>query len=483
MIASPTQQPSANILVKYFKDFGVLKETRKEYWGVQIVNFLDSMFYFAMITVVSMFLSKDLGFNDKQAGYSITAFTSATTLLLLFAGAATDWLGIRKSIGLCMGALLLLRLGVVVVGLSEWLPHRGIIASLLFLLMAPFMAGMQTSFQAATARFTTRRSRSAGFNLWYLFMNVGAAAAGFSVDLFRVWLKLPNANTHIFTMGVITAALCLVAGITLIRREEQLLGPDEPADGNEAATAVQRKMPLAALAEMMRHSAMWRLIALITLILGVRAVFVYFYLLMPKYWERTIGADANIGLLTAINPVGIVVGLIILIPIIGRYPVFKMLIYGALITSIALFPMAVPWHFYPWDIVTTHYVMAILAMILVTLGEVIWSPRLNEYTASIAPKGQEGAYLGMSMIPWFAAKTTVSLISGHLLSRWSPETVPIDGAAVPLQRAMVNGQLSYWDRPEAMWLYLGLFALAGCLVAWALRKWFENAPRKRLEEG
>jgi MFS family permease len=474
MNASPAAEPAENIVVKYFKDFGVLKETRKEYWGIQIVNFLDSMFYFAMLTVVALFLSKDLGLDDKQAGYSITVFTSATTLLLLFSGAATDWLGIRKSIGLCMGALLLLRLGVVFVGLSGWLPNRGIIASALFLLMAPFMAGMQTSFQAATARFTTRRSRSAGFNLWYLFMNVGAAAAGLSVDLFRVWLKLPNANTHIFSMGVVTAALCLVAGMTLIRREEQLCSDDEPPEAKAAETAVRRRRPLAALAEMVRHSALWRLIALITLILGVRAVFVYFYLLMPKYWERTIGADANIGLLTAINPVGIVVGLIILIPVIGRYPVFKMLIYGAMITSLALFPLAVPWQLYPWDIVTTHYVMAVVAMVLVTLGEVIWSPRLNEYTASIAPKGQEGAYLGMSMIPWFAAKTTVSLISGHLLSRWSPETVQIAGEAVPLQQAMVNGQLGYWDRPEAMWLYLGLYALAGCLVAWALRKWFEK---------
>ena len=264
-------------------------------------------------------------------------------------------------------------------------------------------------------------------------------------------------------------------------REASLRGTDPP-EAKEAETTVRRKPPLAALSAMMGHSALWRLLALISLILGVRAVFVYFYLIMPKYWERTIGPDANIGLLTAINPVGIVLGLIILIPIIGRYPVFKMLIYGALITSIALFPMAVPWHFYPWDIVTTHYVMAILAMVLVTLGEVIWSPRLNEYTASIAPKGQEGAYLGMSMIPWFAAKTTVSLISGHLLSRWSPETVDLAGEAVPLQQAMINRQLGYWDRPEAMWLYLGLFALVGCLLAWALRKWFEDAPRKRLEE-
>lgn len=478
MTSSQASEPVDNIVVRYFKDFAVLKETRREYWGLQIVNFLDSMFYFAMITVVSMFLSKDLGFDDKQAGYSITLFTSATTLLLLFAGVATDWLGIRKSICTCMTVLLVLRLGVVFVGLSPWLPNRGIIATVLLLMTAPFMAGIQTSFQAATARFTTRRSRSAGFNLWYLFSNLGGAAAGLSVDTLRVWLKIPNANTHIFTMGVFTAVLGLIAAFTLIRREEQLVSPDDPPEAVETEQSVQRLKPLNALAEMVKHSAMWRLITLITLILGVRAVFVYFYLIMPKYWERTIGADANIGLLNMINPIGIVIGLIILIPITGRYPVFKMLIYGALITSIALFPMAVPWHFYPWDIATTHYVMAILAMVLVTLGEVLWSPKLNEYTASIAPKGQEGAYMGMSMIPWFAAKTGVSLISGHLLSRWSPETVKISGENVPLKQAMINGQLSYWDRPEAMWLYLGLFAVAGCLVAWALRKWFESAPRR-----
>ncbi|MEI6176231.1 MAG: MFS transporter [Verrucomicrobiota bacterium] len=479
MTHSQAPKTADNIVVRYFKEFGVLKETRMEYWGLQIVNFLDSMFYFAMITVASMFLSKDLGFNDKDAGYTITLFTSATTLMLLFSGAATDWLGIRKSITICMSAMLMLRIGIVFVGLNAWLPNRGIIATVLLVMTAPFQAGIQTSFQAATARFTTRRSRSAGFNLWYLFSNLGGVAAGLSVDTLRVWLKIPNANTHVFTMGVVTTTLCLVATTALIRREEQLVSPDDPPEEAKSEKNVERKSPLTAMKEMFAHSALWRLIALITLILGVRAVFLYFYLIMPKYWERTIGTDANIGLLTAINPIGVVAGLILLIPIISRFPVFKMLIYGGMITSIALLPMAVPWNIYPWSIETNHYTMAILAMILVTIGEVIWSPRLNEYTAAIAPKGQEGAYMGFSMIPWFAAKTGVSLLSGHLLARWSPETVKIAGQDVPLKQAMVAGQLDYWHRPEAMWLFLGLYAVAGCLVAWMLRNWFESATHRK----
>ena len=139
--------------------------------------------------------------------------------------------------------MLVLRLGVVVVGLVPTLPHRGLLASGLFLLMAPFMAGIQTVFQSSCQRFTTKRSRSAGFNLWYLFMNIGAAAAGFSVDIVRKLLHLPN--VHIFTMGVVTALLCLVVGMTMIKREDQLVGPEEAARDQARRSQSQAQAALA----------------------------------------------------------------------------------------------------------------------------------------------------------------------------------------------------------------------------------------------
>jgi hypothetical protein len=58
-----------------------------------------------------------------------------------------------------------------------------------------------------------------------------------------------------------------------------------------------------------------------------------------------------------------------------------------------------------------------------------------------------------------------------------PETVAVDGVTVPLQQAMVAGQLGYWQRPEAMWLLLGGVALAGCIVAALLEKWFTRGVR------
>jgi hypothetical protein len=260
--------------------------------------------------------------------------------------------------------------------------------------MAPFMAALQTVFQSATQRFTSKRSRSAGFNLWYLFMNIGAAAAGFMIDIIRKALGLPN--VHIFTMGAILAVLCLIVGAFLVRREDQLVVEGEPVEEPPKAAEAAKRTPLKIFLEVITSPALWRLSVLVALILGVRAVYAYLYLLMPKYWLRTIGPDAAIGVLNTINPIGIVIGLILFIPITNKFNVFSMLIYGAMISALSLFPLALPWQMYSGDIAHAHYLMAIVCMIIVTIGEVVWSPKLYEYTAAIAPKGQEGTYHGIS---------------------------------------------------------------------------------------
>jgi MFS family permease len=478
MSESPTaRKTTGQMIVGYVKDFGVLKETGREYWGIQIVNFLDCTFYFAMLTVATLFLSHDLGMSDRAAGRTFTVFTAAVTILLTFSGMFCDWLGIRRSLRLSMWSMLVLRAAMVVVGVMPTLPHRGALAIILLALMAPFTAAIQTIFQAATQRYTTKKSRSAGFNLWYLFMNVGAMLGGAAVDFVRLILKV--SNVHIFTMGAITALLCLVAGEIMVRREAQLYAPDEGPEAVEDRP--KRKNPLAIMRDIIHEPALFRLIVLIALILGVRAVYTYLYMLMPKYWERTIGPDATIGVLNMINPFGIIAGLILFIPLANKFKVFNLLVYGAMVSAFSLFPMALPWQVYGVGIARAHYYMAILCMIILTVGEVLWSPKLYEYTAAIAPKGQEGTYLGLSMIPWFLAKSIVSWFSGDWLTRWSPEKVNLNGVEVPLQQAMIANQLDYWHTPSAMWFWLGLYALAGCIIAALLRNWLTKGARWKAE--
>ena len=70
----------------------------------------------------------------------------------------------------------------------------------------------------------------------------------------------------------------------------------------------------------------------------------------------------------------------------------------------------------PW------YVMIFLFVVLLSLGEAFYSPRLYEYTAAIAPKGQEASYMAMSSLPFFFAKLAVAPLSGVLLARFCPDT-------------------------------------------------------------
>jgi MFS family permease len=477
MTQGTNQRSAADMIVGYFRDFGVLRETRREYWGIQIINFLDCTFYFAMLTIATLFLSTDLKMSDENAGYAVALFTSATTLLLTVSGALTDWLGIRKGLRVSMLSMLILRMAMLYLGLTPSLPHRGLIAAALLFLMAPFTAGIQTIYQAACQRFTTKHSRGAGFNLWYLFMNIGAAAGGYAVDFVRLRLKV--GNVHIFTLGVVSAVLCLICGELMIRRLEQLRGPDEEPEARRAKP--KTRSPLAILIDVVRQPAFLRLIVLIALVLGVRAVYTYTYILMPKYWERTIGPEAHIGVLNMINPIGIVIGIILFIPLASRFKVFSLLVYGSMVSAVALFPMSVPWQVYGSDISRSHYYMAILCMALLTIGEVLWSPKLYEYTAAIAPEGQEGTYLGFSMIPWFLGKSLVGALSGHLLAHWSPEKAVVNGVAIPLQQALIQGQVPYWHSPAAMWLILGIYALMGCIVAAALQGWLTQGVRWKRE--
>jgi hypothetical protein len=371
-----------------------------------------------------------------------------------------------------------------------------------FCLQAPFLALSQTAFQAANKRFTTAKSRSAGFNLWYLFMNIGAFLAGLLIDLLYLHFELPR--VHVFSVGIGTAIVCLFVVFLYIRREDQLIGEDEEPTTGDSETSdspdangepttksgeVKRLNPWANTKAVLSEPVFWRFTCLITLLLGVRAVFLYMHLLMPKYWTRVIGPDANIGLLEALNPALVIIGLILLIPILNRFSVYKMLVYGAMISAISLFILAIPIY---GDFTFTApilgetiwnytYLFSIVSLTVLTVGEVIWSPRLTEYTAAIAPPGQEGTYLGLSMVPYFLAKTIVSLASGYMLARWCAK--PPEEDPLLVRRQLEAGEISFLNGPSGMWMLLAVIAFAGPVMALLLRNWFTKGAHFERGEG
>ena len=74
-----------------------------------------------------------------------------------------------------------------------------------------------------------------------------------------------------------------------------------------------------------------------------------------------------------------------------------------------------------------YYIMAAIYLIVFSIGEAFYSPRVYEYAAAIAPKGQEASYGALAYIPFLIGKLArrhERLDSGRVLSGSRARDIP-----------------------------------------------------------
>jgi hypothetical protein len=174
----------------------------------------------------------------------------------------------------------------------------------------------------------------------------------------------------------------------------------------------------------------------------MRMIFFHTSYTLAPMGVRELGDGAPVGRLDTINNWLI----IFLVPIVGamtqRVGAYKMVVSGCIMGAASVFILAVPVHVYQplangWlgDLiahkwlgmsgpVNPWYISISLFYVAISFGEAFYSPRLYEYAAVIAPRGQEASYMALSYLPFFGAKLTVGILSGILLDWFCPRTGP-----------------------------------------------------------
>jgi len=97
-------------------------------------------------------------------------------------------------------------------------------------------------------------------------------------------------------------------------------------------------------------------------------------------------------------------------------------------------------------------------VIVLSLGEAIWSPRTYDYTMSIAPEGKEASFAALATAPLFLATVPVGLMSGFLVSAFLPE----DGRP---------------QQPRMLWLVVGLTTMISPVLITLLERWIREPVR------
>ncbi len=431
-------------------DLRALFRGPRELWLIYLATFFEYLGVFSFLQTLPLWLSSDFGMSDEQAGWWAATFSTLITLFVMVIGSVADAVGVRRTLIIAFVLTAVTRLGMSLAGDST-----SAIAALLAFGLA--FAATSPVLQTAVQRASTRRTRAFGFSLWYVSFNVAGAMVGplvidpvrrafldpatnklgkHVVDLPLLGAREMSAHAAIMALGVVFAAIAAVIVFFLRRDFEHRVDPEdtEPAPPKKPGV-------LSALRDVVSDKTFWRFIVLLLFLSLVRMMFQHMHFTWPKYITREQGESFPIGTLWSLNALLIIFLAPLGTAITRKFKPFNVLLFGAFISSLSPFVLALGSALY----------LQIIMILLLTIGEALWSPRLYEYNVSIAPRGREATYVSLASLPYFFAKFLVGPTSGYLLQELCPAEGPRNS--------------------ELMWLIIGVSTLIGPIGIWFGRRW------------
>ena len=454
---APARTEGAGFLGKFM----VLKGAARELWLTFVIKLLVIAAYALTNMTIALWLSSDFGYRDQKALGMVAFWSLSMTAVTLLVGPVTDALGLRRTFFLGVGICAVSR-AVMAFATIEWVALAGG--------LFPLAVGEALStpvLVAAVRRYSNTRQRSISFSIFYAMMNVGFLITAFLFDWVRqglgehgqftlplVGLKLTTYRTLFLVSLLLELALFPVVYFLREGAEATDDGLQLNEEGRRQKAEGRSREPrrfcilhssfyllrsARLFKELFLQAGVYRLLAFLILVAFLKLILMQMYYVYPKFGIRELGDGAPIGRLWGINSLLI----ILLVPIVGaltqRFPAYRMVTLGGILSAASVFIMALPtaWFarlsnglFGDWlghgylglkGSVHPYYVMIALFVVLLSLGEAFYSPRVYEYAAAIAPKGLEASYGALSYMPFLLAKLLVGTFSGMLLARYCPE--------------------------------------------------------------
>lgn len=443
-----TYQTIANFLGK----FSVLNGAARELWlafALKLVNF--AAYSVTNITLV-LWLSQEFGFDDKQAIHIVLGWSITMTVVTLMVGALTDAIGLRRTFFLGVWICIFAR-AVMVFAPGPWFA--------IVFGMFPLAVGEALGtpvLVAAVRKFSTTRQRSLAFSCSYMMVNIGSLIAVLIFDSVRKSLGehghlAQTSLTTYRTLFLVSFGLELLMlpliwfirpGVEVADDGLKIIPPAAKQAGANflknvfAAISQSARETLRIFRELFKQPGFYRLLIFLLLIAFLKLIFMQMYYVFPKFGIRELGLGAPVGKLWGINAMIVIV----LTPVVGaltqRFPAYGMVTLGGALSAASVFIMALPtaWFqqladgaFGQWlghhylgltGAIHPYYVMIALYVIVLSVGEAFYSPRVYEYASAIAPKGQEASYGALSYLPFLLAKLLIGTFSGTLLATYCP---------------------------------------------------------------
>jgi hypothetical protein len=143
-------------------------------------------------------------------------------------------------------------------------------------------------------------------------------------------------------------------------------------------------------------------------------MFTHWDITFPKAAVRELGDDVLFGTIKAVNPIVITLLQLPISYAFRNFHIYNVLIIGSTISALSVFILCAP----------MTYESAISAVAFFTIGEMIFSHRVQDFMRMFMPKERAGVYSTLSGIYLVVPKFVVDAMSGFFLETFCPAMGP-----------------------------------------------------------
>jgi len=369
-----------------------LKATYREYprtfWTLVVVTFIDHIGGFLLFPFFALYITKKFDVGMTEVGILFALFAASGLFGSFVGGALTDRLGRRNMI---IFSLLTSAFGTLAMGFIDRLEFFYLIA----VISGLFSSTGDPAYNAIVGDLLPERQRAQGFSILRVAFNVSAAIGPAIGGL----LAARSYMALFVTDAVISSIVAVIVYLTIPETKP------EAKPGTEGETF---KQSFKGYFLVLRNTA-----------------FVFFILASTLAWtiymnfNSTLGVylrdvhaipESGYGALISLNALMVVFMQFWITRKLEKYPPMLMMAVGTLTFAFGFFMYGL------FD----SYIWFIIAMVLITIGEMITVPISNAEVINFAPEDMRGRYSAVYGLAWTIPAMIGPYLAGLIMDNYNP---------------------------------------------------------------
>ena len=443
------------------------------FWTANLTELFERGAYYAMASFVVLYLGQ-LGLGKYWPSTLNSVLWTLVYFLPILSGTIADIVGFKRSL---LVAFVLLAIGYFLMGYPVWLGGQTLSESISDTVMAgagvvvPVMIGILLIGMggsvikpciSGTVQKTAMGRATLAFGIFYMVINIGSLFGRGISYYARTNLDL----SFIFAVSAGCSILAFFTVLFIYKDPDSLPGVVKV---NKPRRNIGRILLDMVLVIKNVRFALFLLVSS-----GFFFLYSQVYNVLPLYLKKVVETGPPVDIYTMANPFVIVFFQLLITKIFGKMKPIRSIIVGIVIIGVSMLINLYPIYagggvrMQVLDLLPIGSAFIVLTVALIAFGELFTSARTYEYIGALAPKGQEGLFLGYANLP-MAIGALVGGPAGAVIFNeiMCHNAVTLESGLLELDPA--------WN--AAGWLILMAIGLVSALSMWLYNRWLQKLER------